>query len=112
MEFYINEDSLREACKEYITACDSMQCHLHLRIDGDGDAYVTADVGYCISQDEFNKAPDCTMTVRHQAGWGQNNLEDDWHTEPDGHESIEQLFDSIVEDLKRDGFEVVFVEGR
>lgn len=110
MQFKINEESLRDACREYLAACDTMQCHIHLRIDGDGEAYVTADPGYCISHDEFNKSPGHTMTVKHQAGWGQNDLEDDWHTEPDGYESIEQLFDSIIEDLKRDEYEVVFTE--
>jgi hypothetical protein len=103
----INRESLETAAAEYMIAIDTMQCHIHLRIDADGNAYVSEDAGYCVSADEYSREPGATKTVRHSQGSGQCNLDQD-HDDyaADMAEAVELLIDGIYEDLRHEGYEV------
>lgn len=105
----INKPSLESAVVEYIESVDTMQCHIHLRINADGTAYCDQDAGYCISESEFNKTEGHSRTVKHQQGHGQCNLPDDWTSTDDGIDEINATIELIVGDLERDGFEVELV---
>jgi hypothetical protein len=103
----INEASLRDAVIEFIEKVDATQNHIHLRIGSDGLAYVSEDTSYCIGEDEFNKKPGHTITVKHQRGDGQCQLPEDWHEEDNGIDAIQDLIDAVLVDLSRNGHEVV-----
>lgn len=105
----IDRDSLETAVTEYIEACDSMQCHIHLRVDAEGDVYCAEDAGYCVSIDEFNGEPGATKTLLHQQGWGQHHLSDDWTSTDEGMEEISETIRMIEENLTRDGFEIDWI---
>ncbi len=105
----IDRDSLETAVTGYITACDTMQCHIHLRVDSEGRCYIDEDAGYCISQDEYNRVPGAAKTLLNQQGWGQNHLDQDWADTDDGMESIYNMIQMIEENLKRDGYEIEWI---
>lgn len=109
----INLSSLTDAVIEYIEAVDRLQCHIHLRIDAEGNAYCDEDAGYCVSQDEYNRVPGHVRTVKHQQGHGQCNLDDleqtGWKDSDEGIEEINSMIETIIEDLERDGFKVELI---
>jgi hypothetical protein len=105
----IDRDALESAVTGYIAACDSMQCHIHLRVDAEGNAYTDEDAGYCVSTDEYNREPGAAKTLLHQQGWGQNHLDEDWASTDDGMESVRNMILMIEEDLKRDGYEIEWI---
>ena len=107
--FTINLPSLESAVVEYIEAVDRLQCHVHLRIDAEGNAYCDEDAGYCVSQDEYNRVPGHARTVKHQQGHGQGHLADDWTSTDEGIEEIDATIATIIEDLERDGIDVELV---
>lgn len=103
----VNKTSLQAAAIEYLTAIDKLQCHVHLRIDADGEAYVSEDTGYCVSQAEYNKEEGASKTVKHAQGHGQCNLPDGWEEDDYFHlDTVEEFIESIYEDLKQEGIEV------
>ncbi len=106
----ICRDLLELAVIEYFNMVDSYQCHVHLRIDAEGKAYVSEDAGYSVSEAEYNREPGHVRTVKHQQGHGQFHLEEDWELTDDGMESVRTMIDAIVEDLEREGLEIVWVE--
>lgn len=93
----INEVALRDAVIEYLEKVDQTQNYIHLRIGSDGLAYVSEDTSYTIS------AEPGPVTIKHQRGNGQCNLEPGWHGEDDGIEEVQGLIDAIMEDLDRRG---------
>jgi hypothetical protein len=105
----IDRSSLESAVIDYLESVDSMQCHIHLRINADGTSHCDQDASYCVSEAEFNKTEGHAKTVKHQQGHGQCNLSDDWTSTDEGIEEIAATIDAIVEDLERDGFEVELV---
>jgi hypothetical protein len=109
----INLSSLTDAVIEYIEAVDRLQCHIHLRIDAEGNAYCDKYAGYCVSQDEYNLVPGHVRTVKHQQGHGQCNLDDSaytgWKDTDDGIEEINSMIETVIEDLERDGFKVELI---
>ena len=104
----INETSLQAAVIEYIEARDRLQCHIHLRIKPDGECYVSEDAGYSISADEYNNEPDAEKTIRHQQGWGQHHLPEDWQQTEQSME-ITSVIGYIVEDLTLDGYDIKWI---
>jgi hypothetical protein len=109
----INLSSLTDAVIEYIESVDRLQCHIHLRIDAEGNAYCDEDAGYCVSHDEYNRVPGHVRTVKHQQGHGQCNLDDleytGWKDTDEGIEEINSMIETVIEDLERDGFKVELI---
>lgn len=105
----INLPSLTDSVIEYIEAVDRLQCHIHLRIDAEGKAYCDKYAGYCVSQDEYNRAPGHVRTVKHQQGHGTYQLDDEWKDTDEGSEEINAMIETIIEDLERDGFKVELI---
>lgn len=99
----VNETSLRDAIIEYIGLVDRTQNHIHLRVTRNGECYVSEDTSFCIGEDEFNRLPSATITVKHEQGNGQCNLADGWTSDDEGIETIQALTDSILEDLAHMG---------
>lgn len=106
----INEESLRAAAIEYIEACDRLQCHIHLRLKPNGECYVDEDAGFCISADEFNRAPGAPKTLRHRQGDGQQQLPDNWTECTEAQDEIDNFIESILEDLKQEKYTVEFTD--
>ena len=105
----IDRDSLETSVTGYIAARDSMQCHIHLRVDAEGQCYTDEDAGYCVSVDEYNGVPGSVKTLLHQQGWGQNHLDQDWADTDEGMEEISETIRMIEDNLARDGYEIEWI---
>lgn len=103
----INRERLETAAAEYLVSLDTLQCHVHLRIDAEGNAYVDTDTSYTVSHAEYNREPGAAKTVRHAQGSGQYSLDQD-HEDyaADMADAVELLIDGIYEELGHEGYEV------
>ncbi len=105
----ISESSLRDAVIKYMEFLDRKTTHIHLRIGADGVAYADEDTSHSISEDEFNRVPGHTRTVKHQSGHGTHELPVEWMYDDCGIDAIAELTGAILKDLRRAGvvFELV-----